>query len=156
MAHRAAGQPPDHPAAPYYRNFGKRLVKTPKLHFLDTGLLCHLLRITEPGDLRTHAMRGAVFETWVVSETLKHRFNQGLPADLYYWRDNHGLEVDLVFEHAGQLHSVEGKSGRRMRATGWMPHAAGGKSRAPCPVKPPTRCWSMAAAAPIHAPITWC
>lgn len=104
---------------PYYRNFGKRLVKTPKLYFLDTGLLCHLLRITEPGDLRTHAMRGAVFETWVVSETLKHRFNQGLPADLYYWRDNHGLEVDLVFEHAGQLHSVECKSGMTYAAD-WL------------------------------------
>lgn len=104
---------------PYYRNFGKRLVKTPKLYFLDTGLLCHLLRIAEPEDLRTHAMRGAVFETWVVSETLKHRYNQGLPADLYYWRDNHGLEVDLVFEHAGKLHSVDCKSGMTYAAD-WL------------------------------------
>ena len=96
---------------PYHRNFGKRLVKTPKLYFLDTGLLCHLLRIASPADLQTHAQRGAVFETWVVSETLKHRYNQGLTADLYFWRDNHGLEIDLVFEHAGRLHPVECKSG---------------------------------------------
>ena len=96
---------------PYFRNFGKRLVKAPKLYFLDTGLLCHLLRIASAEDLQVHAARGAVFETWVVAETLKHRFNQGLPADLHFWRDNHGLEVDLVFEHAGQLHSVECKSG---------------------------------------------
>jgi predicted AAA+ superfamily ATPase len=96
---------------PYFRNFGKRLVKAPKLYFLDTGLLCHLLRIASAEDLQVHAARGAVFETWVVAETLKHRFNLGLPADLHFWRDNHGLEVDLVFEHAGSLHSVECKSG---------------------------------------------
>ena len=96
---------------PYYRNFGKRLVKMPKLYFLDSGLLCHLLRIAAPADLHVHAARGAVFETWAVAETLKHRYNQGLPADLYFWRDNHGLEVDLVFEHQGRLHSVECKAG---------------------------------------------
>jgi predicted AAA+ superfamily ATPase len=96
---------------PYHRNFGKRLVKTPKLYFLDSGLLCHLLRIGSADELQVHAARGAVFETWVVAETLKHRWNRGLPADLYFWRDNHGLEVDLVFEHQGRLHSVEIKSG---------------------------------------------
>ena len=97
--------------APHHRNFGKRLVKTPKLYFLDSGLLCYLLRIASPDDLVTHAMRGAVFETWVVAEALKHRHNLGLPADLYFWRDNHGLEIDLVFEHASRLHAVECKSG---------------------------------------------
>lgn len=96
---------------PYHRNFGKRLVKTPKLYFLDSGLLCHLLQIRSPDELALHPMRGAVFETWVVSETLKYRFNQVLPADLYFWRDNHGLEVDLVFEHEARLHAVEIKSG---------------------------------------------
>ena len=107
---------------PYFRNFGKRLVKAPKLYFLDSGLLCWLLRIASPEDLQVHAARGAVFETWVVSETLKHRFNQGLPADLYFWRNNHGLEVDLVFEQAGRLHSVECKSGTTY-ASDW-PNAA--------------------------------
>lgn len=96
---------------PYHRNFGKRLVKTPKLYFLDSGLLCHLLQIRTPDELALHPMRGAVFETWVVSETLKHRFNQALLADLYFWRDNHGLGVDLVFEHSARLHAVEVKSG---------------------------------------------
>ncbi|MDE2367950.1 MAG: ATP-binding protein [Burkholderiales bacterium] len=96
---------------PYHRNFGKRLVKSPKLYFLDSGLLCHLLRIGSPRDLEVHAARGAVFETWAVAETLKHRYNRGLPADLHFWRDNHGLEVDLVFEHRGRLHGVECKSG---------------------------------------------
>ena len=104
---------------PYHRNFGKRLVKAPKLYLLDTGLLCQLLRIASPQDLQVHAARGAVFETWVVSETLKHRHNLGLPPDLHFWRDNHGLEVDLVFEHQGRLHGVECKSGTTY-ASDWL------------------------------------
>ncbi len=104
---------------PYHRNFGKRLVKTPKLYFLDSGLLCHLLRINAPDDLRHHAQRGAIFETWVVAETLKHRFNRGLTADLYFWRDNHGLEVDLVFEQGQRLQPVEIKSGTAYD-TSWL------------------------------------
>jgi predicted AAA+ superfamily ATPase len=104
---------------PYHRNFGKRLVKAPKLYMLDSGLLCHLLRIATPADLQVHAARGAVFETWVVAETLKHRYNLGLRADLYFWRDNHGLEVDLVFEHEGRLHGVECKSGTTYAAD-WL------------------------------------
>ena len=105
--------------APYHRNFGKRLVKTPKLYFLDSGLLCYLLRIANADDLTVHASRGAVFETWVVGETLKHRHNLGLPPDLYFWRDNHGLEIDLVFEHGGRLHPVECKSGMTYSAS-WL------------------------------------
>jgi hypothetical protein len=104
---------------PYHRNFGKRQVKTPKLYLLDSGLLCHLLRIATAADLQVHAARGAVFETWVVAETLKHRYNLGLGADLYFWRDNHGLEVDLVFEHQGRLHAVECKSGTTYAAD-WL------------------------------------
>ncbi len=100
-----------HRLPPFHQNFGKRLVKMPKLYFLDTGLLCHLLRIDSPLTLATHAMRGPIFESWVVAETLKHRFNRGLMADLHFWRDNHGTEIDLVFEHSGRLHAVEIKSG---------------------------------------------
>jgi uncharacterized protein len=96
---------------PHHRNFGKRLVKMPKLYFLDTGLLCHLLRIDSALTLATHALRGAVFESWVVSQTLKHRWNRGLPSDIFFWRDNHGTEVDLLYEHGGLLHAVEIKSG---------------------------------------------
>jgi uncharacterized protein len=104
---------------PWHENFGKRLVKMPKLYFLDTGLLCHLLRVESPVALATHAMRGAIFETWVVAETLKHRYNQGLPADVYFWRDNHGVEVDLLYPHQGLLHPVEIKSGTTF-ATDWL------------------------------------
>ena len=97
---------------PYHRNFGKRLVKTPKLYFLDVGLACWLLGIRSPDLLSVHPSRGALFETLVVSEFLKQRFNLGRPADLYFWRDNSGLEADLLFERDGRLQMVEIKSGQ--------------------------------------------
>lgn len=97
---------------PYHRNFGKRLVKTPKLYFLDVGLACWLLGIHTSQTLALHPHRGALFETWVVGEFVKHRFNSGRPADLYFWRDSNGLESDLLFESAGHLQPVEIKSGQ--------------------------------------------
>jgi predicted AAA+ superfamily ATPase len=97
---------------PYHRNFGKRLVKTPKLYFLDAGLACWLLAIRSPEVLTLHPSRGALFETWVVSEFVKGRFNLGRPADLYFWRDNNGLEADLIFEVDTRLQPVEIKSGQ--------------------------------------------
>lgn len=97
---------------PYHRNFGKRLVKTPKLYFLDVGLAAWLLGIRSPEILSMHPSRGALFETLVVSEFLKQKFNQGKPADLYFWRDNSGLEADLIFEKDGLLQMVEIKSGQ--------------------------------------------
>ena len=97
---------------PYHRNFGKRLVKSPKLYFVDVGLVCWLLGIRGTEVLALHPLRGALFETLVVSEFLKARYNQGRPADLYFWRDNNGLEADLVFERDGRLQTVEIKSGQ--------------------------------------------
>ncbi len=96
---------------PYYRSFGKRLVKTPKLYFLDVGLVAWLLGIRHAASIETHAARGALFETYVVSELVKRRFNAGQPADLYFWRDHAGHEVDLLFETPEGLQSVEIKSG---------------------------------------------
>lgn len=105
-----------HLLQPYHRNFGKRLVKTPKLYFVDTGLACWLLGVRAPGMLALHPLRGALFETWVVGEFLKARFNQGRPSDLYFWRDNNGLEADLLFEmptpQGMRLQTVEIKSGQ--------------------------------------------
>lgn len=97
---------------PYHRNFGKRLVKSPKLYLVDVGLACWLLGIRSVEVLNLHPLRGALFETWVVSEFLKARLNAGQPADIYFWRDNNGLEADLVFEMEGRLQPVEIKSGR--------------------------------------------
>ena len=99
---------------PYYRNFGKRLVKTPKLYFTDTGLAAWLIGIRDPALLALHALRGALFETWVIGEFRKFRFNRGLPADLYFWRDNNGVEADLVFETPEGLQCVEIKSGQTL------------------------------------------
>ncbi len=101
-----------HLLPPYHRNFGKRLVKTPKLHFLDVGLATWLLGIRSPDMLTLHPLRGALFETWVVSEFLKARFNAGKSADLYFWRDNNGLECDLLFETGAGLQPIEIKSGQ--------------------------------------------
>ena len=102
--------------APYHRNFGKRLVKMPKLYFVDTGLACWLLGVRSADQLVLHPQRGALFENWVVTEFFKGRLNQGLPPDLWFWRDNNGLEADLLFEVAtpqGQMmQTVEIKSGR--------------------------------------------
>lgn len=96
---------------PHHRNFGKRLVKMPKLYFLDTGLMAYLLGIRDADTLSTHASRGALFETLVVSEWIKRQFNDGQIAELYFWRDSAGHEVDLLIPHGNQSMLVEIKSG---------------------------------------------
>ena len=95
---------------PYFGNLGKRLVKSPKLYLLDSGLLCYLLSIYDPNILSLHPLRGQVFESYVVAELLKERYNQGLPDTLYYYRDQKGLEVDLVIEEGNTLILGEIKS----------------------------------------------
>lgn len=96
---------------PHYRNFSKRLVKSPKLYFLDTGLLCYLLRIREEAGVRDHAQRGAIFESYVVGEVLKAALHAGREPDAYFWRDAAGHEVDLVLDRGETLVPVEMKSG---------------------------------------------
>jgi len=93
-------------------NISKRLVKMPKLHFLDSGLVCWLLGIRSADELRTHPLRGPIFESWVVSEILKHRMNRGEQGHLFYYRDRHGLETDLIVEHGKSLTIVEAKAGQ--------------------------------------------
>lgn len=99
---------------PWFTNLGKRLVKAPKLFFLDSGLLCWLLGIREPAQLDVHPLRGAVFESWVVSEILKARANLGTSDPLWFYRDQSGNEVDLVVETGDRLLLVEIKSGERV------------------------------------------
>lgn len=96
---------------PHHQNFGKRLVKTPKLYFLDVGLMAWLVGIRDAATIATHAARGALFETWVISELVKQRLNAGEPIDLYFWRDNVGNEIDVLFETPAGLQAVEIKSG---------------------------------------------
>ena len=97
---------------PHHHNFNKRLVKSPKLYFLDTGLLCYLLRIRDPEDLRLHAQRGGVFESFVISELHKKALHNGQEPDLFFWRDSTGHEVDCIIDSGRTLTPVEIKSGQ--------------------------------------------
>jgi len=91
-------------------NLRKRLVKMPKLHFYDTGLVCFLLGIRNTQQLRNHPLRGAIFETWVISEIVKHRVNAGEHGGAYFYRDRHGVEADLILERADRLTLLEAKA----------------------------------------------
>ena len=101
---------------PHHQNFGKRLVKTPKLYFYDTGLAAFLLGIRDTEHLSIHSARGSLFENMVVSELLKQRYNQGLTSNLYFWRNNIGDEVDVVIEHGEKLMPIEIKSSQTFSA----------------------------------------
>ena len=95
---------------PYFRNYNKRIIKSPKLYFYDTGLLCRLLDIRSAKDLEITPFRGAIFENWCVTETLKWFYNRGERPGLFFWRDQ-SMEVDLVIETGfGQVAAVECKS----------------------------------------------
>jgi hypothetical protein len=96
---------------PHYKNFGKRLIKSPRLFFLDTGLLCYLLGIRSPRDLLQNSARGPVFESFVLSELFKNFLHRGETPEVYYWRDAAGHEVDLIVETPTGLVPVEIKSG---------------------------------------------
>ena len=96
---------------PHHRNFGKRLVKTPKLYFLDTGLAAWLLGIRNASTLETHVSRSALFETWVISEIFKQKLNAGETPDIYFWRDSTGNEIDVIEETPEGLQPIEIKSG---------------------------------------------
>ena len=94
---------------PHHRNFEKRLVKTPKLYFHDVGLAAWLLGIQSAAALEAHPMRGALFETWAVSELLKGRYNLGKPSNLFFWKDRSGREVDVLIDTGKKLIAVEMK-----------------------------------------------
>lgn len=80
---------------PFYSNISKRLIKSPKIYFIDTGLVCRLLGIENPKQLITHPLYGSIFETHIVIEYLKFYLNRGLSPNIYFWRDKNGLEADL-------------------------------------------------------------
>lgn len=96
---------------PHHENFSKRLIKTPKLHFLDTGLLCYLLGLRRPEDLVLHPLRGAIFETFVVAELRKAFLHLGQRPRLYFWRDSAGREVDALLDLGTRRVPVEVKTG---------------------------------------------
>lgn len=97
---------------PHHVNFNKRIVKMPKIYFYDTGIVCSLLGIKEQNQLLLHPLRGNIFENFVVTEMIKHRYNSAKSMDLYFWRDNSGNEIDLLFENYNKLLPIEIKSGK--------------------------------------------
>jgi predicted AAA+ superfamily ATPase len=95
----------------WHNNLRKQIVKAPKLHLTDSGLICALLGIQTPEQLRHHPLRGAIFESWVVTELYKQHLNQGLIPKFFHYREARGLEVDLIIEEANDLLAIEIKSG---------------------------------------------
>jgi predicted AAA+ superfamily ATPase len=95
---------------PWHNNLNKRIVKSPKLYFYDSGLLCSLLNIKSGAGLKRHPLAGAIFENWCISEIKKNRFNQGERNGVYFFRDNLGNEVDLIIEKETGPLAVEIKS----------------------------------------------
>jgi uncharacterized protein len=103
---------------PYFENFGKRLLKTPKLYWLDSGLVCHLLSLRSRAELARSPFLGALWEGYVAAELLKAQANAGRRRELYYFRDQQGLEVDFVLPVAnGRVHLIEAKATRTPRPT---------------------------------------
>ena len=96
---------------PHHENFNKRLVKTPKMYFYDTGLVCALVEIDSPQHLAVHSLRGELFETFILSEIMKRYANTKRPPRLYFWRDKAGLEIDGLIDRAGERFPLEIKSG---------------------------------------------
>ena len=101
---------------PYYRNFNKRLIKSPKLYFFDTGLAASLLGLEEPRQMETHYLRGELFENMVISEFMKQAYAQGREPNLYFWRDSNYEEVDLLSEQSTTLECYEIKSAATMHS----------------------------------------
>ena len=95
---------------PYYKNFDKRLIKSSKLYFYDSGLVCHLLGIGSGQHAEIHANRGALFEGYVISEVVKMFFTQAKTPNIYFWNSHKGFEVDLLIEKSEKVHAIEIKS----------------------------------------------
>ncbi|MDB4583856.1 ATP-binding protein [Draconibacterium sp.] len=98
--------------APYYKNFNKRIIKSPRLFFYDTGLACNLLGISNKNELYSHYLRGGLFESFIISELHKHLFNHKLNGKIYFFRDSNGNEIDAILELPGLIKAIEIKSGK--------------------------------------------
>lgn len=99
---------------PYHHNFNKRLVKSPKLYFYDTGVACSLLGIHEEDQVHLHYLRGSLFENLIINEFIKRNFNRGENRQPYFWQDNHGKEIDCLWVDGERVTPIEIKSGKTM------------------------------------------
>ncbi|HJZ10695.1 MAG TPA: ATP-binding protein, partial [Acidobacteriota bacterium] len=106
-----------HLLSPHHANFSKRLIKSPKLYFFDTGLLCYLLGIRSAQQIAVHPLKGPIFETFVVAEMYKAFAHRGQTPPLFFWRDKTGHEVDLIIDRGTKLFSVDVKAGETVDAS---------------------------------------
>ena len=139
---------------PFYENFGKRLVKSPKVYFVDSGLACHLLGIGDLPSLQRSPFLGPLYEGFVAAEIAKHRHNRGEARNLYYFRDQQGLEVDFVVETRNRrLMLLEAKATRTP-----LPADANSLARLAASIKqrPTTACVIHRGAASLQALATGC
>jgi len=102
---------------PWFGNTKKRLIKSPKIYFYDSALLCFLLGIQSISGLQKHQLYGSIFENWVITEIRKNQFNEGIDSRVYFFRDSIGNEVDLIFEKNERPYGVEIKSGKKVDDT---------------------------------------
>ncbi|HEX3744951.1 MAG TPA: ATP-binding protein [Bryobacteraceae bacterium] len=109
---------------PYFENFGKRIIKSPKLYLGDSGLACHLLGIASQAELERSPFLGPIWEGFVASEILKSQINQGRAKELYHFRNYQGLEVDFMFPFAGGIWMVECKASRTVKPSMARPMAS--------------------------------
>lgn len=105
----------------YNKNYSKRIVKSPKLYFADTGLLCHLLNIETEDQLKDHSARGSIFENMIVADYLKYRYFQGKTSNAFFWRDTNGNEIDIVTENSDFINAYEIKSSKTMNSKYFSP-----------------------------------
>jgi uncharacterized protein len=96
----------------HYKNFNKRVVKSPKLYFCDPGLGAYLLGLREESDIQRHFAKGPLFENLIISEIIKAFYNRALTPPVYFWRDSAGNEIDCLIDYRGDLYPVEIKSGK--------------------------------------------
>lgn len=96
---------------PWHRNFNKRIIKSPKLYFYDTGLLCYLLGISDAEQYQQHFARGAIFENYVITELRKEAWNSGQKPNFFFWRDKTGHEIDLIIDRGSRIKAIEIKAG---------------------------------------------
>jgi predicted AAA+ superfamily ATPase len=102
---------------PWHNNLNKRIIKSPKIYFYDTGLLCTLLKLNSKDGLKRHPMMGAIFENWCIAEIMKNRTNQGVNDGLFFFRDHLGNEIDLIIDKESGPQAIEIKtSGKKDRS----------------------------------------
>lgn len=100
---------------PYHKNFDKRVIKSPKLYFYDTGLLCHLLKIRDVEQIRLHSFKGNLFENMIISEMVKRNYHRNAMEEFWFWRDSNGNEVDVIRQYDELLDIFEIKSTRTLK-----------------------------------------